>query len=98
MAAIEFINRKNKTYGALRRVINYITRSDKTEDSLIYGELCNKSTAYEDFIQVKQMYGKEMVPANSYFLVIHHKEIKSSRKHSSTPYLYVVRKKRAIFI
>ncbi len=42
MAAIEFINRKNKTYGALRRVINYITRSDKTEDSLIYGELCNK--------------------------------------------------------
>ena len=59
MAAIEFINRKNKTYGALRRVINYITRSDKTEDSLIYGELCNKSTAYEDFVQVKQMYGKE---------------------------------------
>jgi len=46
----------------------------------------------------KQMYGKEMAPANSYFLVIHHKEIKSSRKHTSTPYLYVVRKKRAIFI
>lgn len=46
----------------------------------------------------KQMYGKEMVSANSYFLVIHHKEIKSSRKHLSTPYLYVVRKKRAIFI
>ena len=46
----------------------------------------------------KQMYGKEMVSANSYFLVIHHKKIKSSRKHLSTPYLYVVRKKRAIFI
>lgn len=41
----------------------------------------------------KQMYGKEMVSANSYFLVIHHKEIKSDRKHLSTPYLCVVRKK-----
>ena len=59
MATIEFINRKNKTYGAMKRVINYITRPDKTEDNLIYGELCNKNTAYEDFVQVKQMYGKE---------------------------------------
>ncbi len=50
MAAIELINRKNKTYGAMKRVINYITRPDKTEDNLIYGELCNKNTAYEDFV------------------------------------------------
>lgn len=59
MATIEFINRKNKTYEALKRVIRYITRADKTEDSLIYGIFCGKDTAYDDFIQVKQMYGKE---------------------------------------
>ena len=59
MAAIEFINRKNKTYEAMRRVINYITRSDKTNDDLIYGFYCGKETAYDDFVQVKQLYGKE---------------------------------------
>lgn len=59
MATIEFINRKNKTYEAMKRVINYITRSDKTEEDLVYGNLCNKDNAYDDFVQLKQMYGKE---------------------------------------
>ena len=45
MATIEFINRKNKTYEAMKRVINYITRLDKTEEDLIYGNLCNKDNA-----------------------------------------------------
>ena len=58
MATIEFINRKNKTYEAMKRVINYITRSDKTEEDLIYSNLCGKETAYDDFVQVKQMYDK----------------------------------------
>lgn len=59
MAAIEFINRKNKTYSAMKRVINYVTRHDKTDESLIYTHLCDKDTTYDDFVQVKQMYGKE---------------------------------------
>lgn len=59
MAAIEFINRKNKTYSAMKRVVNYVTRHDKTDESLIYTHLCDKDTAYDDFVQVKQLYGKE---------------------------------------
>lgn len=60
MAAIEFINRKNKTYSAMKRVINYVTRPDKTDENLIYTHLCDKDTTYDDFVQVKQMYGKEI--------------------------------------
>lgn len=59
MATIEFINRKNKTYKALSRVINYILRPDKTNDNLIFGVNCDKDTAYKDFVQVKQLYEKE---------------------------------------
>lgn len=43
----------------MKRVINYITRPDKTEENLVYANLCGKDTAYDDFVQVKQMYGKE---------------------------------------
>lgn len=60
MAAIEFINRKNKTYASMRHAINYIKREDKTKDDLIYCMLCtDKETAYKDFVQVKQLFGKE---------------------------------------
>ena len=67
MATIEFINRKNKTYEAMKRVINYITRSDKTEEDLVYGNLCNKDNAYDDFVQLKQMYGKEKIQRGIWF-------------------------------
>lgn len=59
MATIEFINRKNKTYGGMKRVLKYIARSDKTTEHLIYSIFCDKDTAYEDFIQVKKLFGKE---------------------------------------
>lgn len=59
MATIEFINRKNKTYQAMNRVINYIMRPDKTRDDLTYAELCKTESAYHDFIQVKQLFEKE---------------------------------------
>ena len=59
MATIEFINRKNKTYQAMKRVIRYIARPDKTTDDLIYAVKCYKETAYDDFVQVKQMFEKE---------------------------------------
>ena len=59
MATIEFINRKNKTYQAMKRVINYILREDKTRKDLTYAERCYVDTAYDDFVQVKQMFGKE---------------------------------------
>ena len=60
MAVIEFINRKNKTYKSLKRAINYIMRADKTRDDLIFNLLCEKDTAYTDFIQVKKEWKKEM--------------------------------------
>lgn len=61
MAAIEFINRQrdNANQKAMRRVIKYILREDKTKDNLSHGILCNKDSAYEDFIQVKKLFGKE---------------------------------------
>ena len=59
MAAIEFINRKNKTKQSMKRVLKYIVQENKTEEHLIFGMYCDKDTAYEDFIQVKQLFGKE---------------------------------------
>lgn len=59
MATIEFINRKNQTKNAMSRVLKYIIRSDKTTEHLIHSIFCDKDTAYEDFIQVKQLFEKE---------------------------------------
>ena len=53
MAVIEFINGSNKTYGAMKRVINYIINSVKTEPHLIDGFNCDINNAHSQFIQTK---------------------------------------------
>lgn len=59
MAVIEFINGSNKTYGAMKRVINYIVNPVKTEPHLIDGLNCDINNAHSQFVQTKREYGKE---------------------------------------
>lgn len=59
MAVIEFINGKNKTYGAMKRVIEYITNPIKTEFHLTEGFNCDINNAYNQFVLTKRSYGKE---------------------------------------
>lgn len=53
MAIIEFINGKNNTLTALRRVLAYITNPAKTDEQLIGGHNCNVTKAYNDFYMTK---------------------------------------------
>lgn len=59
MAIIEFINGKNKTYGAMKRVIAYITNPDKTEPHLTGGLNCDSDNAFNQFVMTKRSYQKE---------------------------------------
>jgi len=59
MAVIEFINGSNKTYGAMKRVIDYIKNPAKTEPHLIGGHNCDINNAYHQFILTKRNYNKE---------------------------------------
>lgn len=56
MAVIEFINGKNNSLSALKRVLSYITNPAKTEESLKDGHNCNISKAYNDFFIIKTAY------------------------------------------
>ncbi|PKM56027.1 MAG: relaxase [Firmicutes bacterium HGW-Firmicutes-5] len=53
MAVIEFINGKNDTASALKRVLNYIINPAKTEEHLKGDHNCDVNKAYNDFIVTK---------------------------------------------
>ena len=46
--------------GGLKNAINYVMNGDKTEEQLLVAtQICSQTTAYEDMIATKQLYGKE---------------------------------------
>jgi hypothetical protein len=59
MAVIEFINGSNKTYGAMKRVIEYIQNPAKTDQHLVGGHNCDINNAYHQFVLTKRNYNKE---------------------------------------
>jgi hypothetical protein len=58
MAVIEYINGKNNSMNALKRVLEYISNPSKTEDYLKGGHNCNAFKPYNDMHSVKNKYGK----------------------------------------
>lgn len=54
MAIIKFINNKV----SLKKTLNYICKEEKTEKKLISGKDCIPETAYEEMMEVKQLYKK----------------------------------------
>ena len=46
--------------GGLKNAIDYVMNGDKTEEQLLVTtQICSQSTAYEDMLATKQLYGKE---------------------------------------
>lgn len=58
MAVIEYINGKNNSLNALKRVLEYINNPEKTEAHLKGGHNCNPSKPYNDMHSVKNKFGK----------------------------------------
>ncbi len=58
MAIIEFIKKPPKTKAGLRRLINYITNLEKTQEHLIGGYNCDSQNAYFEFMNIKEIYHK----------------------------------------
>ncbi len=54
MAVLKFTNSKS----SLKKIIEYITRAEKTEERLISGKDCMAGSAYDEMLIVKQMFGK----------------------------------------
>lgn len=59
MATIEFINGANKTYGAMKRVLDYILSSQKTSIELVGGYNCDVNNANNEFVLTKRNFNKE---------------------------------------
>jgi alpha-N-acetylglucosamine transferase len=58
MAVIEFINGKNNSLSALKRVLEYIANPSKTEVHLKGGHNCNAYKPYNEMHQAKNKLGK----------------------------------------
>lgn len=58
MAVIEYINGKNNSLSALKRVLEYINNPAKTEVHLKGGHNCNAYKPYNEMHQTKKSYGK----------------------------------------
>ena len=58
MAVIEYINGKNNSLSALKRVLEYINNPAKTEVHLKGGHNCNAHKPYNEMHQTKKSYGK----------------------------------------
>jgi hypothetical protein len=58
MAVIEFINGKNNSLSALKRVLAYINNSGKTEEQLKGGYNCNNQKSYNDMYMSKRVQNK----------------------------------------
>lgn len=68
MGIVEFFNGESyskqgryhgyKTHASMKRVIDYITRLDKTREDLIKGMNCSPQNAYEEFLLNKQLWDK----------------------------------------
>ncbi len=54
MAIIKFTNSKAK----LKTIINYVTRTDKTDENIITGKDCMASSSLEEMLAIKQLYNK----------------------------------------
>jgi len=54
MAVLKFTNSKS----SLKKLAQYITSDEKTEEILISGKDCMPASAYDEMITVKQMFGK----------------------------------------
>ena len=54
MAVLKFTNSKS----SLKKLAQYITSDEKTEEILISGKDCMPTSAYDEMITVKQMFGK----------------------------------------
>ena len=54
MAVIKFTNSK----GSLKKIINYITQDEKTDEKLISGQNCMPESAFDEMTTVKNLYGK----------------------------------------
>ena len=59
MAIIEFINGKNNTKAALKRLLEYIANPMKTEEGLQGGHNCDVNHAFKQFMVTKKIYHKE---------------------------------------
>ncbi len=59
MAIIEFVNGKNSSYHALRKVIKYIKNPEKTEPHLTSGLNCDTDNAFNAFVMTKRIFDKE---------------------------------------
>lgn len=73
MAVIEIIKGSNKTYSAMKRVINYIKYPVKTSDHLIGGHNCDANNAYNQFVLTMQIITKKQEGSIFTLLrVLHH--------------------------
>jgi hypothetical protein len=57
MAVIKATN--SKTGGNLKKLVNYVTKEEKTEQKYISGQNCNPQTALEEMMVTKKLFEKE---------------------------------------
>lgn len=65
MAVLKIVNNHCKSKSALRKILNYVLKEEKTNESVSYvhgdfiGETISPQTVFDQFMRVKRLFGKE---------------------------------------
>ena len=65
MAILKIVNNHSKSKAALRKILNYVLKEEKTSESVSYvhgdfiGETISPQTVFDQFMRVKALFGKE---------------------------------------
>ncbi len=65
MAVLKIVNNHSKSKAALRKILNYVLKEEKTSESISYvhgdfiGETISPQTVFDQFMRVKALFGKE---------------------------------------
>ena len=80
MAVLKIVNNHSKSKAALRKILNYVLKEEKTSESLSYvhgdfiGETISPQTVFDQFMRVKALFGKQSGRMYQHGIISFHKD------------------------
>lgn len=80
MAVLKIVNNRSKSKAALRKILNYVLKEEKTSESLSYvhgdfiGETISPQMVFDQFMRVKALFGKQNGRMYQHGIISFHKD------------------------
>lgn len=80
MAVLKIVNNHSKSKAALRKILNYVLKEEKTSESISYvhgdfiGETISPQTVFDQFMRIKTLFGKQNGRMYQHGIISFHKD------------------------